>query len=361
MDSLNFALYIFSIKDAGERIWLKIHKGAGEEDVSFTYPFNEPRDCVKTIGDEYFEGLSVGPNSNLNFLVYGVELGVGPQKIGPSFFRVSRTVELGPGKQAYVPSIYPDGEEAGILATVASPVELRIYDSEGNVTGLVGGVIQELIPSSIYDSESKTAVIFCSSGFYCYEVVGTNEGNYGLNITSVSDGEEITFEATNLPTSDGAVHRYTIDWNAISAGEEGVILNIDRNGDGFFEQMAIADNELSYDEFALQTETVVDFDPDTLNLQSEGNFVTVYIELPEDFEVSEIDLFSLELNELVPPLPKPIEIGDYDSDGINDLMVKFDLQELIEVLEPGEQIIDLTGRLWDGKPIAGFDFIRVIH
>jgi len=72
-------------------------------------------------------------------------------------------------------------------------------------------------------------------------------------------------------------------------------------------------------------------------------------------------LFSLELNELVPPLPKPIEIGDYDSDGINDLMVKFDRQELIEVLEPGEQIIDITGRLWDGRPIAGFDIIRVIH
>lgn len=188
-----------------------------------------------------------------------------------------------------------------------------------------------------------------------------DEGTYGLNITSVSGGEEITFEATEIPTSTGVRHVYAVDWGALSAGGEGVILNIDKNGDGFFEQMVIADNELSYDEFALQTETVVDFDPDTLNLKSKGKFVTVYIELPEDFDVSDIDLFSLELNELVSPLPKPIEIGDYDSDGINDLMVKFDLQELIEVLEPGEQIIDLTGRLWDGRPIAGFDFIRVIH
>ncbi len=98
-----------------------------------------------------------------------------------------------------------------------------------------------------------------------------------------------------------------MDWGTLSAGGEGVILNIDNNGDGFFEQMAIADNELSYDEFALQTETVVDFDPDTLNLQSEGKFVTVYIELPEDIDASEIDLFSLELNELVPPLPKPLK------------------------------------------------------
>ena len=64
---------------------------------------------------------------------------------------------------------------------------------------------------------------------------------------------------------------------------------------------------------------------------------------------------------MVPPLPKPIEIGDYDSDGTNDLMVKFDRQELIAVLEPGEQMIDLTGQLWDGRRLSGFNFVRVIH
>jgi len=359
--SLNFSLYMFSIKDAGERIWLKIHKGVGEEDVSFTYPFNEPRDSVKTIGNEYFEGLSVGPNSNLNFLVYGVEIGVGPHGIGPSFFRVSRTIELGPGKQTDVPSIYPDEKVAGILAGVASPVELRIYDSEGNFTGLVGGVIQELIPISIYDSESNTAVIFCSSGFYRYEVVGTNEGTYGLNITSVDEGVTNTFEAIDIPTTAGSIHEYTIDWEALSSDEEGVILEIDNNGDGFFEQTAIADNDMSYYELALQTETVIDFDPDTLNLKSEGKFATVYIELPEDFDVSEIDISSLVLNESVPALTKPIATGDYDIDGINDLMVKFDFQELIKMLGPGEQRIDLAGRLLDGKPFAGFDIIRVIN
>jgi len=207
----------------------------------------------------------------------------------------------------------------------------------------------------------EEVLIFDPSDDYLHQVVGTEEGTYGLDITSVSGGEETTFKAADIPTSPGARHVYAVDWGTLSAGGEGVILKIDNNGDGFFEQMAIADNELSSDEFALQTETVVDFDPDTLNLKSKGKFVTVYIELPEDIDASEIDLFSLALNELVSPLPKPIEIGDYDSDGTNDLMVKFNLQEIMEVLEPGEQIIDLTGRLWDGRPIAGFDFIRVIH
>ena len=255
-----------------------------------------------------------------------------------------------------------------------SPVDLHVYDSQGGHVGVgPSGEIERGIPRSFYlphysvetenvrEDYPDKILIFDPTDDYLYEVVGTEEGTYGLDITSVSGGGETTFEAAEIPTSPGAKHVYAVDWGALSAGGEGVILEIDNNGDGFFEQMAIADNELSYDEFALQTETVVDFDPDTLNLKSKGKFVTVYIELPEDFDVSEIDLFSLELNELIPPLPKPIEIGDYDNDGINDLMVKFDRQELIEVLEPGkEQIIDLTGRLLDGRPIAGFDIIRVI-
>jgi hypothetical protein len=256
-----------------------------------------------------------------------------------------------------------------------SPVEVHVYDSQGQHVGVdpSGEIKEGEIPGSYYlpqcsvetedgsDVYPEKIIIFNPTDDYLCEVVGTEEGNYGLVINYVSGGVETTFEATEIPTSPGARHVYAVDWQALSAGEEGVILNIDNDGDGVFVQMVIADNELSYDEFALQTETVVDFDPDTLNLKDKGKFATVYIELPDDFDVSDIDLFSLALNELVPPLPKPIEIGDYDNDGINDLMVKFDLQELIEVLEPGEQIIDLTGRLLDGRPLAGFDFIRVIH
>lgn len=246
-----------------------------------------------------------------------------------------------------------------IAMALSSPGEPRIIDAHGNVTGVVDGQTRREIPYSFYANE--TALLVNPDSSYSYEVVGTGEGTYGLRISHICDGSSQDFEAVSIPIEPGSTHAYTVDWQALSAGGEGVILNIDKNGDGFFEQMAIADNELSYDEFALQTETVVDFDPDTLNLNIKGKFATVYIELPEDIDVSEIDLFSLALNELVHPLPKPIEIGDYDSDGTNDLMVKFNLQELIALLEPGEQIIDLTGRLLDGRRLAGFDFIRVIH
>lgn len=151
-------------------------------------------------------------------------------------------------------------------------------------------------------------------------------------------------------------HIYRLEW--LGTGEAIAFRIEDAIGSSQYDNIGFLEVEISE---LPAIEAAVDIDPDTLNLKSEGKFVTVYIELPEDFDASEIDLFSLELNGLIPPLPKPIAIGDYDSDGTNDLMVKFDRQELIALLEPGEQIIDLTGRLWDGRPIAGFDIIRVIH
>ena len=41
-------------------------------------------------------------------------------------------------------------------------------------------------------------------------------------------------------------------------------------------------------------------------------------------------------------------------------MVKFDRQAVAETLEPGEQIVYLTGRLVDGTPLAGMDTIMVL-
>lgn len=105
----------------------------------------------------------------------------------------------------------------------------------------------------------------------------------------------------------------------------------------------------------------VDIDPDTLNLNSKGKWVTCYIELPEGYDVNDIDVGTVMLNETVPAEPKPTEIGDYDDDGIPDLMVKFDRSEVKDILEPGDAVpITVTGALTDGPSFEGTDTIRVI-
>jgi hypothetical protein len=106
----------------------------------------------------------------------------------------------------------------------------------------------------------------------------------------------------------------------------------------------------------------IDFNPDTLNLKSEGSVVTVYIyiELPPDYDVSQIDISSIRLNGTIPALDWPTEIGDYDGNGIPDLMVKFDRAAVQSVLTVGEQVqITITGEV-GGIAFEGWDTIRVI-
>jgi hypothetical protein len=103
----------------------------------------------------------------------------------------------------------------------------------------------------------------------------------------------------------------------------------------------------------------IDFDPDTFNLKSKGQFVTVYIELPSNFDVNNIDISTLKLNNIVNAEPAPTEIGDHDKDGISDLMVKFKGSVLHS--EVGDKVkMAITGKLTNGTSFKGSDTIKVI-
>ena len=111
----------------------------------------------------------------------------------------------------------------------------------------------------------------------------------------------------------------------------------------------------------------MDVKPDTLNLESQGSWVTCYIELPMDYEVSNIDISTILLNDTIPvDLTGPTEIGDYDEDGISDLMVKFDrsmLQEymLSQGIRYGIVTLTIFGMLEldSDTPFIGNDIIEV--
>lgn len=110
-------------------------------------------------------------------------------------------------------------------------------------------------------------------------------------------------------------------------------------------------------------ELTIDFDPDTLNLGSKGEMVTVYMEVPisSEYTVSDINVSTIYLNGVVLALDAPFEIGDYDFDTIPDLMIKFDRHEVQSILEIGEEIqILITGEFFDGGTFEGFDLIRTI-
>ena len=125
----------------------------------------------------------------------------------------------------------------------------------------------------------------------------------------------------------------------------------------------------------------IDIDPNTLNMESNGRYIICRIELGDEFDVRDIDLSTILLNGVVPIAVKHgnlkpkhrwnnhgewssskyrWHIEDYDCDDIPDLMVKFDRQEVVSILEPGCEVpIVITGYVGDVK-FKGTDFIRVI-
>jgi alpha-tubulin suppressor-like RCC1 family protein len=140
---------------------------------------------------------------------------------------------------------------AVMYAVAHSPVELRVYDSQNRVTGLVNGVVKEEIPNSSYNSADTTVIINPATDSYYYQVSGTGAGTYGLEVEVgyFLVGQTTTFNATGIPILSGAIHQYTIDWDALSQGQPGVTVQIDSNGDGKFERTITIGNELTADEF----------------------------------------------------------------------------------------------------------------
>jgi outer membrane protein assembly factor BamB len=118
----------------------------------------------------------------------------------------------------------------------------------------------------------------------------------------------------------------------------------------------------------------VDIEPDALNLNSNGKWITCYIELLSGFNVRDIGISTILLNGTIEvDSEAPTQVGDYDCDGIADLMVKFDRAEAIsyilanvnmtELIEKRSMTITLTitGNLNDGTPFRGSDTIKIIR
>jgi hypothetical protein len=103
--------------------------------------------------------------------------------------------------------------------------------------------------------------------------------------------------------------------------------------------------------------------PDTLNLSSSGKWMTVYIELAEGFQTTDIDVSSVTLmtaGGTAIQASGPSEIGDYNGNSVNELMVKFDRQALSSQLSAGSATLKVSGKLSQDRTFEGEDTIRTI-
>ena len=185
-------------------------------------------------------------------------------------------------------------------------------------------------------------------------------------------GEPITFNGTASYDPDGTIVKY--EWDLDDDGQfddaTGVTQTITfyTSYSGEIHLRVIDDDgNIDTDTTTLTVSDIVpvtiDIDPDTLNLKSKGKWITCYIELPlgHGYDVEDINVSTILLNDVVPAEDHhPTNIGDYDNDGILDLMVKFNRQAVQGILEPGDNVaITVAGKLQDGMCFEGIDYIRV--
>lgn len=100
----------------------------------------------------------------------------------------------------------------------------------------------------------------------------------------------------------------------------------------------------------------VDFvlDPQTLNLDSKGRWVTAYLTFPAGYSPGDVDIGSILLQKL-------LKVEKYSI--VDDtLVLKFNRKKLQEILEPGEEVlIEITGNFNNSMPFYGTTTIRVIQ
>jgi hypothetical protein len=92
--------------------------------------------------------------------------------------------------------------------------------------------------------------------------------------------------------------------------------------------------------------------PDTLNRASQGEFVTLHLELYEYVSADRVDADSLALtlngHTMLYAEPGTVTFSDYDDNGITDITAKFDRQQVAQAVASGEVEIAITG-LIDGQ------------
>ncbi|MCK5559371.1 MAG: hypothetical protein KAJ51_02215, partial [Thermoplasmata archaeon] len=225
----------------------------------------------------------------------------------------------------------------------------------GGLVGSAGGSISNCYATGIVSGFRYIGGLIGSGGasnsFWDKETSGTTIG-IGYGYSSGVTGKT-TAEMKNVATfTDTDTAGLDISWDFVGNP------NDDTGTEDIWD---ISSNVNDGYPYHFKLKATINFDPDTLNLNSKGNWVTVYIELPDDYDPANIDRSTLLLNEKVFAAEKPWEIKDKNDNGIPELKVKFDRASVQAILEVGEsKSININGKLVDGTAFSGTDWIRVI-
>jgi subtilisin family serine protease len=106
-----------------------------------------------------------------------------------------------------------------------------------------------------------------------------------------------------------------------------------------------------------------DMEPNTLNLGSNGKWMTSYVELPVEYDPEDVVFETVLFNGVVLADAKfEGSMGDFNENGIPDLKFKFSRSEIEALLLEGEEVeVTVTGEIRDTIYFVATDIIRVIN
>ncbi len=211
---------------------------------------------------------------------------------------------------------------------------------------------QDPYPSIALDPQGAVHLVWKHyiNGVYNVHLACLHEGNW--LVKQVSDGDVDEYFPSFAIDPMGRIH---IAWNTLYFGS--------------------GQSEIYYAKAYYCIGATADIAPDTLNVKSEGRWITAYIEFPQGYDVNNIDVSTVLLNGTIPAETQPTGIGDKDTDGIPDLMLKFSRAEVIQYVldnvafaapeksKPLTYAVDLTitGSLYDGTTLEGTNTIRILY
>jgi len=250
-----------------------------------------------------------------------------------------------------------------------SPANIHVYDSLGRHVGVnERGEIDKQIAGAVYvtpeGTQYKTIIIPEAdiSQEYVLIVNGTGSGIMDIKAQVPDAKNKVSryLEYIKVPVSATTTARVRIMPDRV------VKLELDSDGDGVFELESTPGNFEEKKVVLSALKANIDIEPDTLDVTTvaAGKFITAYIQLPKGYDPKSIDISSVRLMEDIPAWEKVVDVVDHNQDGINELMVEFDHQLLIDYLKRKEQIegrvsLTLTGAI-DGRMFEGIDTILVM-
>ncbi len=332
--------------------------------------------------------LIVSPDGDRTFVALGVtnEIGVlDSDESSETHLQVLASVPTG-GTGTKSLTINPDGTELyvgdatgfvvidpltnGVLKSVptGSATKSMTISPDGTLLFIVTTEGQVLIVDNEVDSPTRDEVI---------RNIGTSGGTKSLAVNpdgtllyliqeesdvvlvlSIEVTSSVSIISDDLPPGKVAVA--VVD--TIDAGEDPEQLVFSPDGSGRALLTSPGDKTI----VVLGTEPLViaadiEVKPHTLNLKSNGRWISGSIELPSPYLPGDIDIGTVMLQDSLHAHPDKWSVGDDDEDGIPDLNVKFDRAEFQMIMPQGEYVpVTITGMV-SGRAFAGEDTIRTIR